>query len=364
MTVTEFGAPNSICVIRLSAIGDVCHAVSAVQAIQRSQPQAAITWIIGKVEHELVRGLAGVEFIVFDKKAGVRAYTALRKTLYGRHFDVLLHMQVALRANLVAALVSADWKIGFDKDRAKEGHGWFVSRTIKPQQEPHVLEGFAEFARTLGANDTGPSWQMPYSEQDEARALQALGGRQKVFTIAPAASKAERNWTVNGYVNLADYAAAKGYRTVLTGGPTQSELQLGEAIVCQANSSILNLVGKTSLKQLLCVLKHSHVVMAPDTGPAHMAVTVGTPVIGLYAHSNPKRTGPYGNLQNVVDVYQQNLEIQSKPAVHKVRWGHRLKGSELMDQISVQRVRDMFDRVTEDLEADDQPTLASRFRDE
>ena len=110
-----------------------------------------------------MRGLAGVEFIVFDKKAGVRAYTALRKTLHGRHFDVLLHMQVALRANLVAALVSADWKIGFDKDRAKEGHGWFVSRTIKPQQEPHVLEGFAEFARTLGANDTGPSWQMPYS---------------------------------------------------------------------------------------------------------------------------------------------------------------------------------------------------------
>lgn len=362
--MTKFGAPNSICVIRLSAIGDVCHAVSAVQAIQRRQPQATVTWIIGKVEHELVKGLPGVEFIVFDKNAGVRAYTSLRQTLQRRYFDVLLHMQVAFRANLVAAVVSAERKIGFDKDRAKEGHGWFVSRTIKPQQQPHVLEGFAEFARTLGVNDPGPSWRMPYSEQDEAWALQALAGSEKVFTIAPAASKAERNWTVEGYANLADYAAAKGYRTVLTGGPTQSELQLGEAIVRQAKSSILNLVGQTSLKQLLCVLKHSHVVMAPDTGPAHMAVTVGTPVIGLYAHSNPKRTGPYGNLQNVVDVYQQNLEIQSKPAVHKVRWGHRLKGSELMDQISVQRVRDMFDRVTEDLEADDQPTLASRFRDE
>jgi heptosyltransferase I len=353
MAVTEFGTPNSICVIRLSAIGDVCHAVSAVQAIQRRQRQATITWIIGKVEHELVKGLTGVEFIVFDKQAGVRAYTSLRRRLQGRHFDVLLHMQVALRANLVAAVVSADRKIGFDKDRAKEGHGWFVSRTIKPQQEPHVLEGFAEFARTLGVNDPGPLWQMPYSEQDEDWALEALAGREKVFTIAPAASKAERNWTVEGYASLADYAAAKGYNPVLTGGPAQSERQLAEAIVLQAKSSILNLVGKTSLKQLLCVLKHSHVLMAPDTGPAHMAVTVGTPVIGLYAHSNPKRTGPYGNLDNVVDVYQENLKIQSGSSAQKVRWGHRLKGSNLMDQISVERVQDMFDRVTANL----QPSL-------
>lgn len=346
MVVTEFGALNSICVIRLSAIGDVCHAVSAVQAIQRRYPQASITWIIGKVEYELVKGLTGVEFIVFDKRAGIRGYAELGQNLQGCHFDVLLHMQVALRANLVAAMVSANTKIGFDKARAKEGHGWFVSKRIKAQPDPHVLEGFAEFARTLGAKAPVPHWQMPYSEQDEAWALQALKGREKIFTIAPAASKAERNWIVDGYADLADYAAAKGYCPVLTGGPTQSEHQLSEAITKQTKSTILNLVGKTSLKQLLCVLKHSDLLLAPDTGPAHMAVTVGTPVIGLYAHSNPRRTGPYSYLQYVVEVYQENLQIQNSGSVRKVRWGQRLKGSHLMAQISVGRVRDMFDRVT------------------
>lgn len=353
--VTELGTPNSICIIRLSAIGDVCHAVSAVQAIQRRYPQALMTWVIGKVEYELVKGLPGVEFIVFDKRAGVRGYAALRHSLRGRHFNVLLHMQVALRANLVAAIVSADVKIGFDKARAKEGHGWFISRTIRAQQQPHVLEGFAEFAATLGTDDAGPSWEMPYSAQDEEWALQALEGRDKVFTIAPAASKAERNWTVEGYASLADHAAEKGYCIVLTGGPAQTELRLSDAIARKATSNIINLVGQTSLKQLLCVLKHSDLLLAPDTGPAHMAVTVGTPVIGLYAHSNPRRTGPYGYLENVVEVYEENLQVQHGGSVDSVRWGRRLKGANLMAEISVGRVRDMFDRVTEKLAAEDNP---------
>ena len=68
---------------------------------------------------------------------------------------------------------------------------------------------------------------------------------------------------------------------------------------------MLNLVGKTSLKELLCVLEQASLVVAPDSGPAHMAVTVGTPVIGLYAHSNPARTGPYLYQDYVVEVYHQ-----------------------------------------------------------
>ena len=62
--------PNDICILRLSAIGDVCHAVSAVQAIQRHYPAANITWVIGKVEAALLEGLPGVEFVFFDKKVG------------------------------------------------------------------------------------------------------------------------------------------------------------------------------------------------------------------------------------------------------------------------------------------------------
>ena len=118
--------PNDICILRLSAIGDVCHAVSAVQAIQAYYPKASITWVIGKVEAALLDGLPGVKFVIFDKKQGKIAYQQLRKAFKNKQFDVLLHMQVALRANLAARCIPAKVKIGFDWHRAKEAHSLFI----------------------------------------------------------------------------------------------------------------------------------------------------------------------------------------------------------------------------------------------
>jgi heptosyltransferase I len=111
---------------------------------------------------------------------------------------------------------------------------------------------------------------------------------------------------------------------------------------------ILNLVAKTSLKELLCVLEQASLVIAPDTGPAHMAVTVGTPVIGLYAHSNPARTGPYLYQDYIVEAYHKNLLQQFGKTAKQLPWGRRVKGAELMKQITTKSVIAMFDRVVEE----------------
>jgi heptosyltransferase I len=285
--------PSDICVLRLSAIGDVCHAVSAVQAIQRHYPQAKITWVIGKIEASLLEGLPGVELVVFDKQQGQAAYAKIRQTFKHKQFDVLLHMQVAFRANLLAACIPAKVKIGFDWQRAKEGHSLFINKRIDPQQQAHVLEGFRSFAQAIGVPNYQPQWQMPILEADRAFAKQHIPHLGNTLVISPAASKAERNWLPERYAQVAHCAYEKGFAVVLTGGPSQLEQQLMQHIMRCVDFPITNLVGKTTLKQLLCILERASLVIAPDTGPAHMAVTVGTPVIGLYAHSNPARTGPY-----------------------------------------------------------------------
>jgi heptosyltransferase I len=102
--------PKDICVLRLSAIGDVCHAVAVVQAIQSYYPESKITWVIGKVEAALLKGLPGVNFVVFDKSQGKLAYQKIKREFQNTTFDVLLHMQVALRANLVARCISRQSK--------------------------------------------------------------------------------------------------------------------------------------------------------------------------------------------------------------------------------------------------------------
>jgi len=346
---------QSICILRLSAIGDVCHAVAAVQAIQRHYPAATLTWIVGKVEAMLLKDLPGVELVVFDKKLGFKAYVDLKQKLQGRQFDVLLHMQVALRANLASLVINAKRKIGFDWSRAKELHALFMRERIAPQATPHVLDGFAGFARHLGVpflqnpNDQ-PQWQMPLSQADIDFATAQLQpfrdrGTSRFFVICPAASKAERNWLPMRYAAIADYAANLGFVVLLCGGPTAMEYQLRDDILQQTQSNVIDLVGKTTLKQLLALLQQASVVLAPDTGPAHLAVTVGTPVIGLYAHSNPDRTGPYLYRHYVVEVYHAELLRQTGKTAAQQKFGKRVKGSHLMAKIELEQVKSMLDSV-------------------
>src|SRR5690554_7577634 len=123
---------NSICILRLSAIGDVTHVIPVVLSLQEQLPNVKITWVIGKIEAKLIGDLPGVEFIIFDKKAGRADYAELRRKMKDRKFDALLHMQVAFRANLAAACIPAKLKIGYDKARSKDLHGLFINRRITP----------------------------------------------------------------------------------------------------------------------------------------------------------------------------------------------------------------------------------------
>ena len=122
--------PERICILRLSAIGDVTHVLPTLRSIQHQWPDAKITWIIGKLEYQLVNDIAGIEFIIFDKSAGWSAYKKLRQQLANRTFDVLLHMQISLRASLASLLIKSPIKLGFDKPRAKNLQSLFCNHSI------------------------------------------------------------------------------------------------------------------------------------------------------------------------------------------------------------------------------------------
>lgn len=336
----DLKSTQSLCLLRLSAIGDVCHGVAMVQAIQKQAPHLKITWVIGKLEYQLLKHLPGIEFVIFDKSQGWRSYTNLHKALRGRRFDVLLHMQVALRASVASLAIKAKVRIGFDRQRAKEGQWLVTNHSVEPIAEPHVLEGFMGFAKAIGVSDLSPNWNIPVPDADTEFACEKIADNDPCMIICAAASKAERNWLPERYAAVADHAVSKGLRVVLCGGPTDLERELAKDIQQYANTEIESWVGKTSLTQLLALLKRAQVVLAPDTGPAHMAVTQGTPVIGLYAHSNPGRTGPYLSQSHVVSVYDEAIAEQFDGAV---AWGTRAKGDHLMAKIAVSTVTDKLD---------------------
>ena len=331
--------PKRVCILRLSAIGDTCHTVPVVRAIQRAWPQTRLTWIVGRVEHALLAGLEGVEFVVFDKGRGLAAYADVRRQLRGRRFDVLLHMHASMRANLVSLLVNADVRVGMDRARARDGQWLFCNRRIPARPRQHVMDGLFEFARVLGIEPGAPRWDIPLPEEARAFARQHIDGSVPALVISPVTGQRlrnYRNWRAERYAAVADHASQRyGAKVLLCGGKTQLETEYGREICRRARCGIVNLIGRTTLKQLLALLERATVLLCPDSGPVHMATAVGTPVVGLYATSNRHRTGPYLSQHLVADRYPQAVKQAFGKGVDEVRWGRRVRDPGAMDLIGV-----------------------------
>lgn len=342
-------APQSICVLRLSAIGDVCNTVSAVQAIQREWPMTKITWITGKLEAQLLDDLPGVRVIVFDKKLGWKAYTSLWSQLKHEHFDALLHMQYAFRASVATLGIKAKYKLGFDKKRSQDFQTLFTNVQVPSPTKMHVLDGLLAFAQYLGVKDITAKWTLTYQQSDEHWASQQYVENKPRLVVVPAASKRYKNWTAEGYAEVIRYAQEKGWQVVLAGSPAMIEKNLAEQVQSRLTQPALNLVGHSSIKQMLALIDKADLVIAPDTGPTHMANAMNTPVIGLYAHHNPERTGPYHYRQYVVSAYEEALQAETGKKTTEVSWRTRVKDEYAMNRITSAQVINMFERVIGDL---------------
>lgn len=335
-------APRSICLLRLSALGDATHALALVRELQRALPGVALTWIIGKGEARLLEGLDGVELVVFDKKAGLAGLRALRRTLAGRRFDVLLLMQLALRAGLASTLVRADRRIGFDRGRSKEGHSLFINERIAPGGH-HVLDAFRQFLAPLGIAPGPVQWRMPVPEADHAWAAEQLPGDQPTLLVSPCSSHALRNWRAERYAAVADHAVDRGWRVVICGGRSELERRTADDILAAMRSPALDLVGKDTLKQLLALLARASLVLTPDSGPAHLANAMGTAVLGLHACTDAERSGPYSDRRWCVNHYAQAARLFLHKPAETLAWGRRIEFPGVMDLVTVDEVTGRFD---------------------
>jgi heptosyltransferase I len=337
-------APRNLCVLRLSAIGDVCHVLPVVRTMQDAWPGVRCTWIIGKLEHKLLGHLPDVEFVVFDKRAGRAAYADLRRRMSGRRYDALLHMQLAIRASLAAALVPAQSRIGFDRARARELQWLFTNRRIEPREREHVLDGLFGFAECLGLRRRSMRWDIPLPESALEYSRNVIPDGRPTLVISPCSSHVHRNWSAEGYAAVADHASRRhGLQVLICGGPSPLERETGVKIEQLALEPVVNLVGRDTLLQLLATLERATVLVSPDSGPVHMATTVGTPVVGLYAATNPERSGPYFSRPWCVDRYDAaSRAFRGRPAT-EIPWTTKIEHPGVMDLIRPEDVVERLD---------------------
>jgi heptosyltransferase I len=330
-----------ICLVRLSALGDVCLMVPLLRTLQKGFPRATISWVISRQALQLLEGLEGVEFIVIDKSRHVWDYAGFYRTMRRRSFDVLLATQASFRANLLYPAIRAPVKIGFDRERVRDFQGVFVNRHLPPARQ-HLLDTFLSFAAALGIEKPVLEWRLPLSNEDRRCAARWLeNGRERWLAVNPMASKSVRNWLPERYGAVINHALETWQcRVVLTGGSGRAERQFAAAVLehIRKSPAVLNLVGQTTPKQLAALLGGAQALLAPDTGPVHIATAVGTPVIGLYAVAPPELSGPYLSQDLVVNRFPQAVRQILGKDPETAAWGTRVQDPKAMALIEVEAV--------------------------
>ena len=331
--------PQRICLVRLSALGDVCLAVPLVRTLQQAFPEARITWVTTAPMLQLLEGLDGVEFVLAQKASHPLAYLAFYRRMRPRTFDVLLGAQASFRAHFLYPSIRAGRKIGFAKSEARDAHYFFVNEHVRGRRE-HLLDSFLAFGEALGATKRIIEWRLPIGPTDHAFAEKRLGSGQWI-AVNPMASKPERTWLPERYAAVADACIRRwDMNVVLTGGPSPKEREFGRNVLHRMAKPerVLDLVGQTTPRQLAALLARTKALVAPDTGPVHIATAMGTPVVGLYAVARPELTGPYLSQHLVANRFPEAVRTILGKEPGEVSWKTRVKSPKAMALITVEDV--------------------------
>jgi len=333
--VKENNTSISICILRLSSIGDITHVLPIISTLQKSYNNCDITWIIGKTEYQLVKELDDINFVVIDKNKTIDSLLGMHTFSKKMRFDIVFHMQKSLRSKLAGKIIKGKINITFNDIDT---------------QKSHVLEHFFSFLDKINITSRVLDWKTDKILKKKNKYLSEINfNKSKTFVaINPFTSNRVNNyreWDYNNYSVIADYLKNEySIDTVFLGkASAKKKLQLEEKV--KNNPNVINMVNKTTLEEMLCILDTCKFYIGPDSASLHMANMLKIPVIGLYATSNPKRTGPYNNLNYTVDKYEEALKKFSNKSITNAKWGERVREKDAMNLIKLDDVKTMIKKV-------------------
>ncbi len=335
-------AARRICLVRTSALGDVVHTLALVNGLRHGYPDAHLTWILHPLGYDAVREQPNVDrFLVFPRR-GLAGWRSLARALRRERFDLCLVPQVSFKSSLVAALVRADVKLGFDWARSRELHVLFTNRRLAARPPGHVQDAYLEFLDALGITGYPPRWDIAFTEEELAwrdRFFAALGRPAAAFVVA--SSDRRKDWSVEGYARVMERVEDElGLAPLVVGGPSRREHEAAAEIVrqCQARVAV---ALERPVRRTLLQLSGAAVVVSPDTGPLHAAVALGVPTVGLYGFTDPRRCGPYRAFGDLLVDRYTDPGREDAPVTRRTKAGRmaRITPDEVFAKIALARGR-------------------------
>jgi heptosyltransferase-1 len=302
-----------ILIVRLSAMGDVIHALPAARALREAFPQAHIGWLIEERWAELLcapgtarRGPRSAARPLVDEVHTVNLKTwgksffslptlqrvaKIWNDVRDAHYDVAIDLQGAMRSGLLARLSGARVVYGAAEARESPASLWYTRKTIARGR--HVIEQNLSLVEALiGQRVEAPSAEFPYDPQTEEGVEQRLAklGVDQFAILNPGAGWGAKRWPAERYGAVARGLADLGVRSILNYGPGEEEL----VRAAEAASGGAAQAMQCTITELIALTRRARLFIGGDTGPLHLAAALRVPVVAIYGPTDPARNGPYG----------------------------------------------------------------------
>lgn len=282
-------------VVLLGSLGDIARALPVLSILRQERPHARITWAVGERWRELAAlHPAADRLVVFPQQRTPAALARFIRELRTERYDIALDLQRILKSGLCVRLSRAPRRIGFHRTDAKEFSHIFTNERIPAfPAEVSKLRHYLAFVEHLGLPVPGT---LPFGLDAPARlggpaALTALSGGFVVVVIG--SSWPSKDWSIDGYRGLLAHILEHTACSVVLTGDASHRAESERLHRPDHSPRIINLVGRTTLTELVATLSAALAGVGPDTGAGHLAAAVGTPYVTLLGPTRPSRVAPY-----------------------------------------------------------------------
>jgi len=295
-------APRRVLIILLGAIGDVVRALPLLGRIRRAWPAAHLAWAVEPKTQAVLEGHPWVdELIVYNRRCAPLSFLPFLVRVRAGHFDLTLDLQRHLKSGVVAMASGARMRVGFDRSNGKEFNHLFSTRQIAPQPPMRLkLMQYQGFADALGLAPAPIEFGLVSSDAERARAAATLQGAPRPLLAVILGS----SWPSRIYFPDSIAAVIREMAMAREGSPAlfpvligsgRDEVALANQVIANlAGASVLNLAGRTSLRDLVAIFAECAAAFGPDSGPMHIAAAAGCPVVSLWGATAPERSAPWG----------------------------------------------------------------------
>jgi heptosyltransferase I len=298
--------PLRILIIRLSALGDILHALPAFNDLRTSFPNAQIDWLVAEKNASLLNTVQGISSIrtidtsnllkfPMDRSAWSHTKSSIRR-LRAQRYDVSIDFQGLLKTAILGYLIKARTRVGFSRDQVREppAHWFYTKRLRKPETLIHITALNRKLAEMAGANSsTFSPLNLVAPEEDELKINRLLENKRldNFIVINPGGGWPTKRWSPERYGLLANKIQNElKIPVVVTTGPGEENMY--NIISSHCRAPVPHHL-QVSFIQLIPLLKKALLFVAGDTGPFHLACATGTPVVGIFGPTSPVRNGPW-----------------------------------------------------------------------